>query len=83
MQPAQQHGRRIPLRILSKPTVIRFVRVSTFFAEVIQHIHSFRARGVMSVHISVAILFPVIAALKSGGSLCTVPFANFTCVMNK
>ena len=40
----------MPLRILSSPTVIRLLRVSSFLAEVTQQIHSFFASGVMSAH---------------------------------
>ena len=49
-QPAQQQGRRMPLRILSSPTVMRRFRVSAFLAEVTQQIHSLRASGVISAH---------------------------------
>ena len=59
----------MPLRILSKPTVTRRARVSSFFAEVTQHIHSLRANGVISSHTLFAIESDSIAFRKSAGSL--------------
>ena len=41
--------------------------------DVTQHIHSLRARGVMSCHRLATALFDAIASLRSFGSGCTVP----------
>lgn len=54
-QPAQQQGRLIPLRILSKPTAMRRSLVSASLAEVTQQIHSLRASGVMSSQTALAL----------------------------
>ncbi len=48
--PAQQQGRRIPPLSFEIALVIRMPRVSAFLPEVIQQIHSLRAKGVMSFH---------------------------------
>ena len=72
-QPAQQHGRRIPWRILSRPTAIRWVLVSSFLAEVTQQIHSLRASGVISVQTLFTIESESMAFLKSAGRVCTGP----------
>jgi hypothetical protein len=49
--------------------------VSSFLADVTQHIHSLRASGVMLAHTSVTIASDSIALRKSAGILCTVPEA--------
>jgi len=49
--------------------------VSSFLADVTQHIHSLRASGVMLAHTSVTIASDSIALRKSGGIRCTVPEA--------
>jgi hypothetical protein len=49
--------------------------VSSFLADVTQHIHSLRASGVMLAHRSATIASDSIALRKSGGILCTVPEA--------
>lgn len=54
---------------------MRRFRVSSFLADVTQHIHSLRASGVMPAHISVTIASDSIALRKSAGILCTVPEA--------
>lgn len=46
---------------------MRRLRVSSFLAEVTQHIHSLRASGVMLAHTSVTIASDSIALRKSGG----------------
>jgi len=69
-QPAQQQGRRMPLRILSRPTATRRHLVSSFFADVTQQIHSLRASGVISAHTFVTIGSDAIALRKSAGILC-------------
>ena len=48
---------------------MRFARVSSFFADVTQQIHSLRASGVMSAHTSFAMASDSIALRKSAGSL--------------
>jgi hypothetical protein len=49
--------------------------VSSFRADVTQHIHSLRASGVMLAHTSVTVESDSIALRKSAGILCTVPEA--------
>ncbi len=68
-QPGQQHGLRIPLRILSRPTSMRRFRVSSFLADVTQHIHSFRAIGVIAAQRLLAAASDTMAVRKSAGSL--------------
>lgn len=72
-QPGQQHGLRIPLRILSRPTSIRRFLVSSFFADVTQQIHSFLASGVMSAQRRFTVPSDSMALRKSDGSAWTVP----------
>ena len=50
--PTQQQGRRFPAARLSPAHLMRWVRVSIFFADSIQQIHSLRASGVMSCHVA-------------------------------
>ncbi len=50
---------------------MRRARVSSFFAEVTQQIHSLRASGVTSTHVVLATGSESIAFLRSVGSLCT------------
>ena len=57
----------MPLRILSRPTAMRFFLVSSFLAEVTQPIHSLRASGVMSAHAIFTTASDAIASLKSAG----------------
>ncbi len=80
-QPAQQQGRRMPLRILSKPTVMRRFLVSSFLADVTQQIHSLRASGVMSAHTSFTTGSDSIARRKSAGTRCTAPVRASLLVM--
>jgi len=54
---------------------MRRLLVSSFLADVTQHIHSFRASGVMLVQTSVTSASDSIALRKSAGILCTVPEA--------
>jgi len=74
-QPAQQHGRLIPPLSFDSPTLIRRLRVSDCFAEVIQQIHSLRASGVMSSHVARAFGAEASAFRRSAGTLCTPPSA--------
>jgi hypothetical protein len=47
-----------------------FFRVSSFFVEITQQIHSFRARGVMSAHKVLTLESDSIALRKSPGNVC-------------
>ena len=71
-QPAQQHGLRIPPLSLESAFSMRIFFVSAFLPDVTQHIHSFRASGVISSHTSCAAGVEEIALRKSDGILCTV-----------
>jgi hypothetical protein len=77
MHPAQQQGRRSPFIILSR--MIRILRplVSDFFADIIQHIHSLRARGVISSHTESSGVFETSFSRKSVGTVCATPEATF------
>jgi hypothetical protein len=76
-QPGQQHGLRMPSRILSRPTSMRHFRVSSFLADVTQQIHSFRASGVIVPQRFFAAASDSMALRKSAGSLWTMPFVVF------
>src|SRR5262245_36515312 len=67
--PGQQHGLRMPPRILSMPTSMRRFLVASCLAEVTQQIHSFRASGVISAQRLLAAALDAIALRKSAGSL--------------
>ena len=67
--PGQQHGLRIPPRILSMPTTMRRFLVASCLAEVTQQIHSFRASGVISAQRLFALVLDSMAFRKSAGSL--------------
>jgi hypothetical protein len=54
---------------------MRRVLVSSFFADVTQHIHSLRASGVRLAHNSVTLASASMALRRSGGIWCTVPEA--------
>jgi hypothetical protein len=71
--PGQQHGRRFPSFRLEQPHAIRWLLVSAFLADLIQHIHSLRASGVMSSHAAKAGGSDARAFLKSEGTSCTTP----------
>lgn len=60
--------------------VIRIGRVSAFLPEVTQHIHSLRAKGVISCHNASAALLEAIALRKSAGNWCTVPPAMLVAI---
>ena len=70
MQPIQQHGRRMTPFIFDSAFSILIERVSAFFPDVIQHIHSLRARGVMSPHSVATLLSEAMAFFKSAGIAC-------------
>lgn len=63
----------MPDDILDKPTSMRLMRVSVFLPEITQQIHSLRASGVISSHSARTSGLEIMAALKSDGSVCTVP----------
>src|SRR4051812_12257503 len=72
-QPGQQHGLRIP-SLSSEQTLSTCCRlVSSFLTEMVQQIHSLRASGVMSSHVSFAFASDASAFRRSAGSLCTTP----------
>jgi hypothetical protein len=79
--PGQQHGLRIPPRILSMPTSMRLFLVDSFLADVTQQIHSFRASGVISAQSLLAAALDAMALRKSVGSSWTVPPAIFGVVI--
>ena len=72
-QPGQQQGLRFPSLRLEQPHSIRRVLVSAFLANSIQQIHSLRARGVMSSHVSKAFASEVSAIFRSAGRSWTTP----------
>lgn len=76
-QPGQQQGRRSPsdrsLSVLS----IRLNRVSGFFAEVTQQIHSLRAKGVRSAQRDFIFGSESMAVRKSAGMVCSGPRLSF------
>ena len=82
-QPGQQHGLRIPPRILSRPTSMRRFLVSSFLAEVTQQIHSFRASGVIAAQRPFAAASHSMALRKSAGSLWSVPPVTALVVMRQ
>jgi hypothetical protein len=49
------------------------IRVSAFFADSIQHIHSLRARGIMSFHAASILGSEARTLRKSSGNLWTAP----------
>jgi hypothetical protein len=69
MQPAQQHGRRLPDFSWSIVLFKRRVLVSACFAVTTRQIHSFLASGVMSSHAASAFGAPWSAVLRSDGIL--------------
>jgi hypothetical protein len=74
-QPGQQQGRRFPSISSMRARSMRRALVSGFLAESIHHIHSLRARGVISSHAASAFGSEVRGFRKSGGTLCTTPAA--------
>lgn len=72
-QPGQQQGRRFPSLRFSHPHSIRLFLVSGFLADSIQHIHSLRASGVISSHVSNASESEASAFSRSAGNSCTPP----------
>ena len=81
IQPGQQHGRRLPSASSVCARETRRARVSMSFADSTQHIHSFRASGVMSCHAASDSVSTRRALRRSRGIVCTVPAGMFACVM--
>jgi hypothetical protein len=80
-QPGQQHGRRIP-SLSSEHTLSTCCRlVSSFLTEMVQHIHSLRASGVMSSQAASALASDASASRRSAGRLCTTPLEIRTVVI--
>lgn len=72
-QPGQQHGRFLPAFKSSCARSILLIRVSTFFADVTQQIHSFCARAVSSSQTFLTADVAFIALCRSAGKLWTGP----------
>ena len=72
-QPGQQHGLELPSTSSFWALAIRLIRVSGFFADVTQQIHSFLARGVMASHAVFIAESESMALRKSVGNLWTGP----------
>lgn len=72
--PAQQHGLRIPPFIFESAFAMRIPRVSVFFPDVTQQIHSLRASGVISLHAAFTTEEESMAFRKSVGRVCTALF---------
>lgn len=72
-QPIQQHGRRTPSSssLITRSTC--FFLVCSVLTFIVQQIHSLRASGVRSSHLSKASESIVNALYKSSGTLCTAP----------
>src|SRR6202040_261829 len=68
---------------LEQPHSIRWLLVSAFLADSIQHIHSLRASGVISSHAASTCGSDVSAFFKSEGTSCTTPLESFFCDINK
>ncbi len=64
----KQQGLRLPAFIFESATPMRFLRVSKFLVEPIQRIHSQRAMGVISFHVSNAVGEFVNSFFKSAGT---------------
>lgn len=80
-QPGQQHGRRMP-SLSSEHTRSTCCRlVSSFLTEMVQQIHSLRARGVMSSQAASAFGSDVSVFRRSTGSLWTTPSEIWTVVI--
>ncbi len=73
MQPIQQHGRRTPSLSSVSTLSTCCLRVSGFFTEIVQQIHSLRARGVRSSHAASASASDARVVRKSSGKSWTAP----------
>ena len=76
-QPGQQHGRRCPP--MSRLGICRIwsARVSVFFTDVVQQIHSFRASGVSLFQSASTFGCATSTMRRSAGTRCTTPVATF------
>lgn len=74
--PAQQHGRRFPFARSSHVRLMWSRRVSDFFTEITQQIHSLRASGVMLFQAACTASDTKRAARRSSGTLCATPVAR-------
>lgn len=72
-QPAQQHGRRFPASSSVAVLSMWFFLVSGFLVDIVQQIHSLRASGVMSSHLSKTDSSAIRMSFKSWGSLWGTP----------
>ena len=81
MQPAQQHGRRIPSFNSETTLVTCSFRVSGVLTEIVQQIHSLRASGVISSHAANALESDRRAFRKSAGSSCATPPEIFFAIL--
>src|SRR5579875_281744 len=73
MQPIQQQGRRMPSLSSVRTRSTCCLLVSGFFTEIVQQIHSLRARGVRSSHIASASASEARVCRKSSGNSWTTP----------
>ena len=71
----------MPLPKSEQPHAIRFARVSAFFADVIQQIHSLRASGVIARHVASASELSRSADIRSAGSVWTTPPGIFVLIV--
>lgn len=74
--PGQQQGRRLPVASSLHARCSLCALVSAFLADVIQHTHSLRAKGVLSFHASTIVRDCTSAARTSGGILCNAVLAR-------
>lgn len=81
MQPTQQQGRRLPSVSSATVRSTWFFLVAAPLTVIVQHIHSLRARGVISSHAASALGEERSALRKSAGSWCTTPLAIFEFVI--
>ena len=72
-QPIQQQGRRMPSFSSEIVRCTWFCRVAVVFTLMVQHIHSLRARGVISSQAANALGLAASDFRKSAGNLCAVP----------
>lgn len=72
MQPIQQHGRRMPSKSSLTTLFTWSCLVSFFFTNVVQQIHSLRAKGVSPSQIVCALGEPANAVFRSLGSVCII-----------
>lgn len=83
MQPIQQQGRRTPSLSSVRALSTCCLRVSGFFTEIVQHIHSLRASGVRSSHAASASASEARVSRTSSGKSWTTPPEICVLVMYK